>query len=111
MVGGGAGDDLDILLGGAQLERGLGAGEGAGDIEEQAGGKDDGAGRGDLGGQRDAQADLHVGGPQLDAAVGGDDLHPGEGLDRATRRGDPRNRLQLGKQFGGRGGQLHDEYL
>ena len=41
------------------------AGRDADDVEEQPRRQDHGAGALDLGGQRDAQADLHVGGQQL----------------------------------------------
>ena len=43
--GGAAGDDLDVLLGGAQLERDLGAGQGAHDVEQQPRWEHDVAGR------------------------------------------------------------------
>ena len=62
-------------------------------------------------GERDAQADLHVGGAQLDAAGAGEDLDAGQRLDRAARRGDAADGLELGEQLVARGGQLHDENL
>ena len=57
-------------------------------------------GRVDLGLERDAQADLHVGGAQLGrgVAVGGDH-HAGERLHGAARRGHARDGLQLRQQL------------
>ena len=78
-----AGDELDVLLGGAQLEREL--------VGRAARGRRRGAGapgsttapsRDDLALERDAQADLHVGGAQLDARRPA----PGSGRRRAPAR-------------------------
>ena len=82
-----AGDDLHVLLGGAQLERHGVAGQRAHDVDEQPRRQHDGALADDLALERDAQPDLHVGGAQLDAAVAGDHLDAGERLDGAARRG------------------------
>ena len=60
--------ELDVLLGGAQLEHELVGRQRADDVDEQARGQDGGALAGDVALERDAQADLHVGRPQLDAA-------------------------------------------
>ena len=106
----GAGDDLDVLLGGAQLERDVAGGQLAHDVEEQARGEDDGARALDGGLERDAQADLHVGGAQLHGVVGGD-LHAGERLHGAARRRHARDDLELGEQLLRRRRQLHDDHL
>ena len=64
------------------LERDTFARKGTDDIEEQAGRQDDGAVPTDLRGRdRDAQADLHVGGTQLGAALRGLQLNAGQRLD------------------------------
>ena len=84
----GAGHDLDVLLGRAQLERDAPAGQLAGDVEQQTGREHDRALALDLGLERDAQADLHVGGTQLDAAPVGGELDAGEGLDGTAGGGD-----------------------
>ena len=65
----GARDDLDVLLGGAQLERHRVAGQRPDDVDEQPRRQDDGAVADDLALERDAEADLHVGGAQLDRAA------------------------------------------
>ena len=63
-------DELDVLLGGPQLERdGLGR-QRAHDVEQQPRREHDDALAGDLGLERDAQADVHVGGAQLAADSG-----------------------------------------
>ena len=62
-------DDLDVLLGAAQLERDAVAGQRADDVDEQPRRQDDGALADDLAVERDAQPDLHVRRAQLDAAV------------------------------------------
>ena len=54
---------------GAQLERHSVAGQRADDVDEQPRRQDDGAVADDLALERDAQADLHVGGAQLDGAA------------------------------------------
>ena len=63
------GDDLDVLLGGAQLERDVLGGQRAHDVDDQARRQDDRALAGDLGLERNPQADVHVGGAQF--AAGG----------------------------------------
>ena len=65
----GARDDLDVLLGGAQLERHGVAGQRPDDVDEQPRRQHDGAVADDLALERDAEADLHVGGAQLDRAA------------------------------------------
>jgi hypothetical protein len=77
----------------------------------QAGGQDGRALTLDLRLERDAEADLHVGGTQFDLTALGDDLHTGERLDRRAGRGDARDGLQLGEQLLRRSLQLHDEPL
>ena len=67
MEGRRAGDDLDVLLGGAQLERHRVAGQRADDVDEQPRRQHDRAVADDLALERDAEADLHVGGAQLEA--------------------------------------------
>ena len=52
---------LDVLLGRAQLERDLRRGQRADDVEQQPSREHDDALAGDLGLERDAQADVHVG--------------------------------------------------
>ena len=49
--------------------------------------------------ERDAQADLHVGGAQLDAAALRDDLHAAQRLDGRARGGDTGDGLQLREQL------------
>ena len=95
------GDDLDVLLGRAQRERHLGARQRADDVEQQAGRQDDVPGRLHLCGQRQAQADLHVGGPQLAAVVAGVQLNAGERLHGAARGGDASGGLQFLEESGG----------
>ena len=60
-----AGDELDVLLGGPELERDRRRRQRANDVEEQPGRKDDDAFARDLGLERDPQADVHVGGAEL----------------------------------------------
>jgi hypothetical protein len=66
----GRGDQLDVLLGRAQLERDVAGGQCPHDLEQQARRQNDGARAVDVGPQRHAEGDLHVGGPQLDSVVG-----------------------------------------
>jgi hypothetical protein len=74
-----------------------------GHVEHEARGQDHGPLALDLGDERHAQADLHVGGAQLDLAAGGVDLHAREGLDGRTGRRDPGRGLQLAEQLLARG--------
>ena len=69
------------------------------DVEQQARREHDRALARDVGLERDAQADLHVGGAQLDAGRRGGELDAGQGLDGAARRGDAGGGLQLGEQL------------
>ena len=62
-------DDLDVLLGGPQLERDVVARQRADDVDEQPRRQHDGALADDLALERHAQADLHVGRAQLDRAA------------------------------------------
>ena len=91
----------------AQLERDAVAGQRADDVHEQPRREHDGALAHDLAGERDAQADLHVGGPQLDAVRAGDDLDAGEGLHGAPRRRGAGHGLELGEQRLALSGNLH----
>ena len=100
-------DDLDVLLGGAQLERDLVAGQRADDVDEQPRRQDDGALADDLALERDAQADLHVGGAQLDRAALGEELDAGERLDGAAGGGGAGDGLQLGEERVAPGRELH----
>ena len=93
-----AGHDLDVLLGGAELERHGGCGQRADDVEQQPGREDDGALAGDLGLERNAEADVHVGGTQLASVLLGGELDAGQRLDRAAGRGDSADGLQLCEQ-------------
>ena len=105
--GRGAAEDLDVLLDGPQLERDLVAGQRADDVHDQPRRQDDRALADDLAVEGDAQADLHVGGPELDAVLGGEQLHAGERLDRAAggrRAGDG---LQLSEERVAPSGDLH----
>ena len=84
------------------------------DVEQQPRRQHDRPGALDLAVQRDAQADLHVGGAEFDAAVAvaaGRDLHAGQRLHRAARGGHARDGLQLGEQLARRRRQLHDGHL
>ena len=105
--GRGAADDLHVLLGRAQLERDLVAGQRADDVDDQARRQDDRALTDDLALERDAQADLHVGGAELDRAAGGEHLHSGQRLDGAARGCRARNRLQLAEERVAPGRDLH----
>ena len=106
-----AGDDLDVLLGGAELERHLVGRERADDVEGQSRGDHGGAGALDLRLERDAQTDLHVRGAQLDATVLGDQLHTREGLDGRAGGSDTRDGLELREQLGRGSLELHDGHL
>jgi hypothetical protein len=79
-----ASDDLDVLLGAAQLERRIGTRQRAGDVEHQAGwhNGDPGPFNGRL--EWDPEPDLHIGRAKLSAPVFDKDLDPGQGLDRAA---------------------------
>jgi hypothetical protein len=93
-----AGDELDVLLDSAQLERHAIAGQRAHDVDEEARRQHYGTFADYLAVERDAQPDLHVGCPQLDGGAGGEQLDAGERLDGATGRGGPRHGLELGEQ-------------
>ena len=103
----GAGDDLDVLLGGTQLERHGVARQRADDVDEQPRRQHDGAVADDLALERDAEPDLHVGGAQLDAPVAGDHLDAGERLDGAARAGRAGDGLELREQRVALGGKSH----
>jgi hypothetical protein len=90
-----AGDHLHILLGGAQLERDRCRRQRAHDVEHQPRRQHDHALADDLRLERHPQSNVHVGRAQLAARRGGDQLHPGQGLDRRARGGDPADGLQL----------------
>ena len=94
----GAGGDLDVALGLAQLERHRPVGERAGDLDQQPAGQDDGAGALDLALEADVEAELHVGGAQAGLAVGGDQ-DPGERLEGGAGgdgAGDDEERVEQG---------------
>ena len=107
----GARDDLDVLLGGAQLERHRVAGQRADDVDEQPRRQHDGAVADDLALERDAEADLHVGGAQLDGAALGGQLDAGERLDGAAGGGRAGHGLQLREQVGAGSRDLHVEVM
>ena len=102
-----AGDDLDVLLGAAQLERDAVAGQRADDVHEQARRQDDGALADDLAGERHAQPDLHVRRAQLDAVGAGEDLDARQGLHGAAGGGGAGDGLELGEQRLALRGNLH----
>ena len=79
----------------------------ADDVDEQARRQDDGALADDLALERDAQADLHVGGAQLDAAARRLELHAGQRLHGAAGGGRAGDGLQLGEERVAPGGELH----
>src|SRR4051794_24742508 len=81
-----AGDDLDVTLRRAVLERQVVLRQGPHDVEEEAAGEDNGALALDRGLGAYADAELHVGGLQLDAACAGLKADAGERLDRAAGR-------------------------
>ena len=95
----GAGDDLDVLLRRAQLERDVAVRQLADHVEQQAGGKDDRARCARPRVERDAEGDLHVGGAQLDVPSSARDLDAGERLDGTAGRRDARDDLQLVQQL------------
>src|SRR5206468_766162 len=66
---------------------------------------------GDLGLQWNAEADLHVGRPQLDAALIRRDLHAGQRLHGAARRRDAGDRLKGREEVRARAGDLHLDSL
>ena len=103
----GAAEDLDVLLDRPQLERDLVAGQGADDVDDEPGRQDHRALTDDLAVERDAQADLHVGRPQFDPVLGGEELDPGEGLDCAARGCRAGDCLQLSEKRVAPGGDLH----
>ena len=94
----GAADDLHVLLGRTQLERDVGAGQRADDVDDEPRRQDDGALADDLALERHAQADLHVGRAQLDPALGREDLDAGQRLDRAAGGRRARDRLAAGRR-------------
>ena len=61
--------------------------------------------------QRDAQADLHVGGAQLGAVGAGDDLDAGQRLDGAAGRCHAGDDAELREQIRRGRRELHDEHL
>ena len=88
-----------------------GCGSDAHDIEKQASRQDDRAFAGDLGLERDAEADVGVGGAELADGAGGGQLHPGKRLDRGAGRGDTSDGLQLREKRIAVERDLHDEFL
>ena len=103
----GPGHDLDVLLGRAQLERHGVAGQRADDVDQEARGQHDRAVADDLADERHAQADLHVGGAQLDRPAAGEHLDARQRLHRAaggSRSGDD---LQLREQLLALSGKSH----
>ena len=103
----GAADDLHVLLGRAQLERHVGAGQRPDDVDDQPRRQDDGALTDDLALERHAQADLHVGGAQLDPALGREHLDAGQRLDGAAGGCRARDRLELAEERVAPGRDLH----
>ena len=107
MERGRAADDLDVLLGGAQLERDLVAGERAHDVDDEPRRQDDRALTDDVALQRDTQADLHVRGAQLDPALAREHLDSGERLHGAAGGRRARDRLELSEERVAPGRDLH----
>ena len=101
-------DQLDVLLGGAQLHRQLLGGQRARHVEQQAGGQHRGAGPRDLGarGASRRPTSMSVASSSQEPSCAGDH-HPGQGLHGAARRGDAGRRLQLRQQLGRGKGDLH----
>lgn len=83
---------------GAQLERHRVDGKRPGDVEEQACGQDGHAVALDLRLEGDAEADLEVGGTELDHAGLDVDLRAGQGLNGGVGGGDPGDRLELSEE-------------
>ena len=83
------------------------AGQRADDVDQQPRRQDDGALAHDLALERHAQADLHVGRPQLDRTVLGLQLDAGERLDGAARRRGTGDGLELGEQRVAASRELH----
>ena len=90
-----AGGELDVLLGGAQLERELVGREGAHDVDQQARRQDDGALADDVALERHAEPDLHVGGAQLDPVARRLELHARQRLHGAAGGGRAGDGLEL----------------
>src|SRR5205085_12630161 len=80
------GNELDVPLGGAVLERQVVLRERTHDVEEEPAWKDDYSLALDRRLGRDPDAELHVGRLQLDIARAGLEPDAGERLDRAARR-------------------------
>jgi hypothetical protein len=102
-----AGHELHVLLGRAQLDRDLLAGQRPDDVHEQARRQHDRAVADHLAVERDAQADLHVGGAQFDRAVARLDVHAGQRLHGAAGGGGAGDGLQLREQLVALGRDLH----
>ena len=101
MEGGGSADQLHVLLGCAQLHGERLRRQRASDVQQQPGWQHSGSGAGDVGLERYAQADLHVGGKKLGRRVGGGrDHHAGERLNGAARGGDSGRGLELRQEIG-----------
>ncbi len=77
------------------------------DVDQQPRRQHDGALADDLAVERHAQADLHVGRPELDRAGRGQDLHAGERLHGAAGRGGAGHGLQLREQRVALRGKFH----
>ena len=105
--GRGAGEDLDVLLGRPQLERHLVPGERADDVDYQAAGEHDAALAHHLALERDAQADLHVRGAQLDSIRTGEELNAGQRLHGAAGGGRAGHGLELAEKRVAPGRDLH----
>jgi hypothetical protein len=101
------GDELDVLLGGTQLERHLVAGQRPHDVDEQPRRQHDRAVADDLAVEGDPEADLHVGRAQLDRAGARLEVHAGQRLHGAAGGGRAGDRLQLGEQGVALGRDLH----
>ena len=89
----------------------LGGGQRADDVEQQPRRQDDDALADDLGLERNAQADVHIGGAELAAPRRRRELDAGQRLDRAAGGGDSADRLELREQRVALERDLHDEYL
>src|SRR6202042_983980 len=102
---------LDVLLGGAELERNALGRQQADDVEQKARRQHDGALADDLRLEWNPQSDVHIGRLELTAVGRCAKLNARQRLDRTARRRDSAHGLELSKQSLAVAGDLHDEYL
>src|SRR5689334_17981073 len=104
-----AGHHLDVLLVRTVLEREVVLGQGADDVEEQPARQDDGALALGPGFHLYTDAQLHVGGLELDLPGVGADENAGERLDGAARRHATNSDAELIQKVLTLNGELHSE--